>query len=409
MDSGTNTRSGKWTDAFLDQMRATADPVADDVVGALFKANGVQAVNSLWDAALKNDELRASDFPEPVSSYLRKSAELPSWANRDLVLQGEQFFVRRGIFCLISLLCASLPECYVLKNEAAVLGTARNLENHAFRRIFETTQLIVSVMAEGGILGNEPRGIMCAQKVRLMHAAIRHLVMNVPRVGSAGAAPKSLFEAIQQTGIWDTSKLGLPINQEEMAYTLLTFSYVTLRTFKRMRIEVSPAEAEAYLHCWNIVGFVMGVREDMMAQTFEEAEALFLKIKSRQIGQSKDGEALANGLVNATQKIIELETGGLVARSIAKRFPFIIMHLVLDKETIRVLKVRRLTICEWLGLNLLRMSAAVFTRLYLWFISVWGARFGQLVVDEITRIPRGWNRKLFDLPQTLRVAWRIKA
>lgn len=404
MEPGTDARSGKWTDAFLDQMRNTTDPVADGVVAALFREHGIQAVNSLWETALHNDELRAADFPEPVRSYLSKSAELPSWADRGRILRGEQFFVKRGIFCLISLLCASLPECYVLKNEAAVLGTTRNLENHAFRRIFETTQLIVSVMAEGGILGNEPRGIIAAQKVRLMHAAIRHLVLNVPRASSSVAPPKTLFEAIQQNEPWDTSKRGLPINQEEMAYTLLTFSYVILRTFKKMRILVAPEEIEAYLHCWNIVGFVMGVREDMLANTFDEAEELFGKIKRRQFGDSKDGEALANALVNATQKIIELETGGVMAQSIAKRLPFVIMHLVLDKETIEVLKIRRLTVCEWLELIVLRVSAVVFTRLYLWFVS---ARFGQLVVNQITKIPRGWNRKLFDLPQTLRVAWRV--
>jgi hypothetical protein len=50
------------------------------------------------------------------------------------------------------------------------------LINHPFRRIVETAQFVLDVMAPDG-LGHSGRGVRSAQKVRLMHAAIRHLIL----------------------------------------------------------------------------------------------------------------------------------------------------------------------------------------------------------------------------------------
>jgi hypothetical protein len=398
----------RWTNEFLDQIRQTGDPLGDRTVAALFENGGLDSVNSLWNRLLKNEQIPPERLPREIQTYLQQSGGLPPWADPQLISEGEQFFINRGVFCLVSLLCGSLPECYVLRNEAAVLGTTRNLEQHAYRRIFETTQLIVAVMAPGG-LERGGSGIVAAQKVRLMHSSIRHLILNTPRQPGLTGPPKSFSEAVQRMQPWDALKRGLPINQEDMAYTLLTFSYVILRAFRSMDIEVTADEAKAYLHSWNVVGYIMGVREDLLAHSLEEAELLFSKIKERQIGESDDGQALANALVDCTKKIIAHETGGILDRSITKHFPSIMMRLLLDKRTVKILKIKRLTFFEWIILTLIRILVTPFQSLYQKLVLALGSKFGALLVDDLTRIPRGWNRRLFQIPEQLRTAWKLKA
>jgi hypothetical protein len=392
-------------------MRQLGDPLADDTVKALFAEHGIDAVNNLWRLLLQNDQIPPGMVPKPVQLYLQQSSQLPVWANPGLIRQGEDFFNRNGVFCLVSLLCASLPECYVYKNEAAVLGTTAKLEDHAYRRIYETTQLIVAVMQEGGLTPGKPGcGIIAAQKVRLMHAAIRHLIRNTSGQKDPATPAKSFTEAIQQLPRWDVAKSGCPINQEELVYTLLTFSYVTLRTMKKLKIEIRPSDIEAYIHCWNVVGHIMGIREELLIslKTYESAETLFEGIKSRQSGASEDGRKLTNALLNCSQQIINHVAGGLVIRSIIKPIPLVLTHLVLDKNTITILDIKKLTFCQRLLQILLSMLSATFAWLYRRLINAWGLKFGQQIVSDLTQIPRGYNRKLFDLPEKLRTSWGIK-
>ena len=60
---------------------------------------------------------------------------------------------------------------------------------------------------------------------------------------------------------WD-DEWGTPINQEDLAGTLMTFSIQILDGFKKFKIPISEKDQEAYLHVWKVIGHVMGVRED---------------------------------------------------------------------------------------------------------------------------------------------------
>ena len=51
----------------------------------------------------------------------------------------------------------------------------------------------------------------------------------------------------------------MPINQEDLAGTLMTFSCVVLDALKKLRVGYSAAEGEAFLHAWKVVGHFMGV------------------------------------------------------------------------------------------------------------------------------------------------------
>ena len=395
------------TDEYLEELRRLADPLADEAVSALFAQHGIPALNRLWLELGRNDQVPPDLLPDGASDYLAASVVLPSWADAALIGQGEKFFERSGILCLVSLLCASLPECYALSDEAAVLGTTRNLEDHAYRRVFQTTQLIVWVMQEGG-LGRGGPGVLAVQKVRLMHAAIRHLILNASGKFPASHSPKSFAEAIGTMPAWDIQRQGRPINQEQMVYTLLTFSYVILRAFRTMKIDVSEQEERAYLHVWNVVGFLMGIQERLLPRDFNAAESLFLGIKKIRMGRSPDGVALTAALVRASRQVIRRETDGLLARWLVNHLPPVIMRLLLDKKTLAVFDVEKLGFCEWLLLRFLTLLVGPFEGLYRRLVRALGARFGQAVLAALTQLPQGETRRLFEVPERLRASWKLK-
>jgi hypothetical protein len=156
------------------------------------------------------------------------------------------------------------------------------MTRHVKQRIFETAQFLFDTMDTGAL---EPtgRGVRTIQKMRLMHAAVRHLLLK-------GATPA-----------WDVARYGQPINQEDLAGTLMTFSVVTLDALKRLEVPVSGAEADAWLHTWKVVGTLLGVQAELLPVDVADGEQLMEAIRDRQWEPSTDGTALGSALVGLMQ------------------------------------------------------------------------------------------------------------
>jgi hypothetical protein len=99
-------------------------------------------------------------------------------------------------------------------------------------------------MMHGGLTNPDGAGIAQVLKVRLIHATIRNLILRgtpaeaaAPRIDIAPLANIQASDSMSQ-GLhvhgWDLAERALPNNQEELAYTLLTFSYVFLRAMRRI-------------------------------------------------------------------------------------------------------------------------------------------------------------------------------
>jgi hypothetical protein len=100
---------------------------------------------------------------------------------------------------------------------------------------------------------------------------------------------------------------GLPCNQEELAYTLLTFGYVFLRSLRRLGLGLPSADEEAYLHAWNVVGHVLGLQADLRVDRMAEAEILFTQLQARGIARQVKPDPrphLTLALMQAMQQVL---------------------------------------------------------------------------------------------------------
>ena len=234
---------------------------------------------------------------DALNHYVRTAQVLPDWADPRKIERAEKLFMDHGALSCILLFCASLPECYVIPDLSAVLHTAGQLEQNTEYRIRSTAAMIFPVMMHGG-MAERGAGVAQVLKVRLIHATIRNLILHgSPQqaadrllAGRQNAVPPTplhthggratMFQLLHARG-WDVAADGLPCNQEELAYTLLTFGYVFLRSLRRLGVGLPRHDEEAYLHAWNVVGHVLGIERALMVDTMEQGERLMAQMQAR--------------------------------------------------------------------------------------------------------------------------------
>lgn len=249
-----------------------------------------------WQPA---DAMLSPETASALQQYVQTGQALPAWADRAKIERAEALFMDYGALSCSLLFCSSLPECYVIPDLSAVLHVAGQLEQHTDHRIRATAAMVFPVMMKGGLGQPDGSGLAQILKVRLIHATIRNLILrgspeaamqalgDQQHLKGAGVLPPmsppasdGLYQSLFAHG-WKLGEDGLPCNQEELAYTLLTFAYVFLRSMRRLGLGLPKSDEEAYLHAWNVVGHVLGIRRELMADTMHQAEVLFAQMQAR--------------------------------------------------------------------------------------------------------------------------------
>ncbi|WP_257462733.1 oxygenase MpaB family protein [Archangium lipolyticum] len=370
----------RWTNEFLDAMREQCDPPADEAVRSLFAQGMVGSANELMKQLVAQETVTAEQLPVPLRGYFEQSAKLPSWADKDLIREGQAVFSRCGPLSVVALVCASLPTCYAGAEGVQVLHMTARLQTDTQRRIVETAQMVVDVMSPGG-LEHDGWGIRDAQKVRLMHAAVRHLIL--------------------QSGRWK-AEWGQPINQEDMAGTLVTFSVVTIRALVKLGYTLSAREAQAYYHAWRVVGYVMGVDERLLPESFEDGERLTDIILGRVLHACPEGQVMTKALIELLEHIIP----GNLFDGLSST---LIRYLVGDKtaELIAVppsdwtrALVKPLKLLGWV------MDEGDEQNIVAEKLS---ELFGRKLLEGIVWVGRGGERPPFRIPDTLRETWKVRS
>jgi hypothetical protein len=172
-----------------------------------------------------------------------------------------------------------------------VLAHTARLVSDPKRRFIETGQFIIDVMTPGG-LEPDAAGSRDIRHVRLMHASARHLLLDV-------------LDDVVRTP-FDVARSGYPINQEDLLGTLFTFSLIGLHVLERGGVRVSADHAEAYVHTWNVIGHLMGIRDDLLPLTRADAEIVFDRIRRRNYASSRSGQELTAAAIEVMQELLGL-------------------------------------------------------------------------------------------------------
>ncbi|MEZ5416408.1 MAG: oxygenase MpaB family protein [Vicinamibacterales bacterium] len=273
--------TARWSDAVLDAARRRADPPADAAVAALFATGGTDAVRGVMAQFVANDQVVPASLPEPLGRYLETSA-VEDPRDAATIAAGERVFAAHGPEILVVLCCSSLPAAYAARKGVQVLHRTAYLSRRPTRRLFETSQMILDVFTPGG-LGPAGRGRRTVQKVRLMHAAIRHLIRH------------------DADRPWDVEALGTPINQEDLLGTLMTFSWLVIEGLETLGATLDDEARRAYSAAWMQVGRLMGLEPALLPSTVAETEWVTRAIEWRQVAPSPEGREMTEALLGMMQ------------------------------------------------------------------------------------------------------------
>ncbi len=384
--------SSTWTDALLDRMRTVGDPVADAPVAAVFERGGVDAVNATMRTLVRTDQPVPAELPEELRAYLTETLPLPDWADMDKIKRGQELFETWGVLIFLCLFCASLPGSYAAARGVKVVYMTARLDTDARRRVIETGQFLMDVLTVGG-LDDHAKGRRTIQRVRLMHAAVRHLI-------------KARNELTP--GMWHPD-WGTPISQEDLAGTVLDFSYIVVDPLRRLGVRVPAKDIDAYLHLWNVIGHLMGVRDELLVSGVDDATALVDAIKRRNFTASPEGQDLTRALMDLMDELTPLHR-------FDDTIPPMIRHLI-GNETADLLCVpksdlsdelgRFATVSKWVMVHALgRVERDL--PCYQTMLRI-ASPFGRELVRGIFAYERGGERAPFDMPDHLGRNWDLLA
>ena len=293
--------ASRWTDTLLDYKRMQTDPLGDETVAKIIESGYLKHIRDVFTTLTSNSSISEDTFshlPKGLSvmlhDYFEESAKLPDWVNPSLIEAGEQVFSLYGPEISMLLSVKALPLCYACAKGAHVLAQTGRLSapngniNPLAKRLMETSQMVVNVLSPGG-MRPKGNGIITVQKVRLIHASIRYFLKH-PHAPEQAA--------------WNATHYGEPINQEDMAGTLMAFSALMLDGLRQLGVELSEEEKNGYMHIWKVVGHLLGLHDDLLANTFEEGWALGTTILRRQAAPSKDGKILTEACIEFLQYMV---------------------------------------------------------------------------------------------------------
>jgi hypothetical protein len=293
----------RYSDELLDELRLVGDPALDAIVDELAASGEIRTVSKLLRSLVDNAQPVPEELPDSIARWLEQTAELPAWADRDRIARGADVVIDHGPQVAMILATASLVYCYAGYPGVKVLNFSHRMGQDPYRRVGETGQFVLDVTNPGS-LTEQGTAIRKVQKVRLLHASIRHLISNSRR--------------------WDSPAWGVPICQEDMLGTLMTFSYLVVRCLRKVGVRVCDQEAEDYLYLWRVVGTMLGIEPEVIPRTIADAEALERAIRRRNHRRSEDG-------VTMTAALLEMHANTLPGPRFEGLTPALLRYLLGDE------------------------------------------------------------------------------
>ena len=290
--------SRPFSDELLTRYRQQGDAPADAVIAAVIEADGPTGLRQLMGWLADTSDFSTDKQPESVQVFFADYAKLPGWANPDRMKRGMAFFKKNAGQIGLALGTYSLPYTYMGADGVQLLWLTERIKNDTARRLQETGEWVFGVnnpkewatnslsffQGEGWAVRRSGgvKAIARTLKIRLIHAGARWFGL--------------------RSGRWNM-EWGMPVNQEDMAGTNLSFSYIVLRGLRKIGVTATEQEEEDYLHHVNVIGFLNGISEELLPTNLREAYTLDRAIARRQFRASEAGVGLTRSLLNAIAEV----------------------------------------------------------------------------------------------------------
>jgi hypothetical protein len=230
---------------------AIGDPPADELV-AWMQSVGTATARPLFDRALAGGIASIADPPEPLRAFFRLVETPPPWVDWERIALGQRAFQRGGTDGVY--LSRNVPflggfAASGINRTLLLTKTGQSGATGGGQRFAETLQWALDVV--GGELGPGGPGYRSTLQVRLIHALVRRHVAALPA--------------------WRPGEWGVPVNQTDMAATMLGALYAPVVASMAIGLIYTPRELAAGVHVARYTGWLMGIEERYLPVSFRDA------------------------------------------------------------------------------------------------------------------------------------------
>jgi ER-bound oxygenase mpaB/B'/Rubber oxygenase, catalytic domain len=262
---------------------SAGDPLADAVVAMMRDLPAGQG-RGMFERALTGGIAAVPHAPPALAGFFTEVDTAPPWLDRDLLDRGSRVVARTGLLGMVFVMpMMGLYGGYLASRANKTLLRTGDLDSMAARRLAETANWWVDVTTPGGLDRFAP-GSTGVLRVRIMHAQVRAAMAGRPDWDQAG---------------WDA-----PVNQIQLAGTLLLFSLVMLLGSRLLGLRFAGRDTEAALHLWRYVGHLMGVCPELVPVTEAEAWRLFWLEGATEFRPDADSRRLGQALLAASPGLL---------------------------------------------------------------------------------------------------------
>ena len=268
-------RNARMTGAELEDLKAglmRRDEVGDRFVRAVREDHAVTM--PAFRAALADGV--PADAPEPLAELFRELEDRPAWVDDALLERGGAAARRIGGDGFDILAFGSLLGGYRSGGALQPLVRTGRIGDETLKRVGETGQWWLACTAPGGMQRGGD-GWKLSVHVRVMHAFVNY--------------------QLERDDDWDWAFRGVPINQFDRAGTIGSFSTSYLLQARALGVRIPAADADAIMHLWSYVGWLMGVDERWLPRTERVGRRVLGNVIAGFSGPEESSRQLGAGLI----------------------------------------------------------------------------------------------------------------
>lgn len=253
------------------------DDEADPVVADVLDNHDVNAVNELLRTWTQNGQPLPAGLPTELHDFIEHARRLPDWTEPAKLDAATEFNQKRGLYLGVLYGLASGMMSNVIPHEARAVYHSKGGANMK-DRITKTAKLGYDIGTANAYAPDGQMIVTCV-KTRLAHAGVRHLLPNSPH-WSTGA---------DQT---------IPISQNDMMVTWHSLPSTVWRHLTAWKVPIPAREADGFLHSWQLAAHMLGIRDEYIPNSWNDAENQARQTLDPIIGVTPEGIKLADLLLD---------------------------------------------------------------------------------------------------------------
>lgn len=257
------------------ELLLVGDPLMDDFVKWMY-TDGGRGVRPLFEQALAHGVDTVDDAPAPLRALFGELEATPDWVDPAQLTTAAAVMRSGGADGLYLARDVALLGGYQFAGFNQTLLRTGALEKGSNRRFAETSQWAMDVIKPGG-LELYGAGYRSTIRVRFIHSIVRRHVATMDD--------------------WDSTEWGLPINQTDMAATLVGALVAPSVGGLGIGLINRPSEYAAIAHLTKYVGWLIGVDDDLLPEDFRDTIRLLLHTSAALATPDETSKRLARPMI----------------------------------------------------------------------------------------------------------------